>query len=102
MKRLLLTAKKDIALQVRYGFYYATVFVAVIYIAILRQIPEASLSYVLPYLMISNLMITAYFFLAGLILFEKSEGTLEALVVTPLCSGEFLGASWCRYPCWQF
>ncbi len=90
MKRLLVTIKKDIVLQVRYGFYYATLFVAVIYIAILRQIPYESLDYVLPYLMISNLMITAYFFVAGLILFEKNEGTLEALVVTPVRSAEFL------------
>ncbi|MFH1853132.1 MAG: ABC transporter permease [Candidatus Neomarinimicrobiota bacterium] len=90
MKRLLATIIKDIVLQARYGFYFATLFVAAIYIAILRQIPSVSLSYVLPYLMVSNLMITAYFFLAGQILFEKGEGTLEAMIVTPVRSAEFL------------
>ncbi len=92
MKRLLSTIRKDIILQIRYGFYFATLFVAVIFIAILRQIPSGSLGYVLPYLMISNLMITAYFFLAGLVLFEKGEGTLEAMIVTPVRSAEFLVA----------
>lgn len=90
MKRLMATLLKDLRLQARYGFYFATIFVAVIYIAILKQLPAESLGWLLPVLLLSNLMITAYFFVAGLLLFEKSEGTLEALVVTPVRISEFL------------
>ncbi|MBC8402474.1 MAG: ABC transporter permease [Candidatus Marinimicrobia bacterium] len=92
MKSLISTVVKDVRLQVRYGFYFATVFVAIIYIAIIKQLPPASLATILPLLLLSNLTITAYFFVAGLILFEKGESILEALVVTPLPPTAYLTA----------
>ncbi|MBC8400833.1 MAG: ABC transporter permease [Candidatus Marinimicrobia bacterium] len=92
MISLVSTVTKDVRLQVRYGFYFAIVFVAIIYIAIIKQLPLASLGTILPLLLLSNLTITAYFFVAGLILFEKGEGTLEALVVTPLPPAAYLTA----------
>jgi fluoroquinolone transport system permease protein len=36
--------------------------------------------------------ITTYFFIAGLVLFEKGEGILEGLVVTPLQTNEYLAS----------
>ncbi len=92
MNSLVSTVVRDVRLQVRYGFYFATVFVAIIYIAIIKQLPPASLGTILPLLLLSNLTLTAYFFVAGLILFEKGEGTLEALVVTPLPPAAYLTA----------
>ena len=92
MISLVSTVTKDVRLQVRYGFYFAIVFVAIIYIAIIKQLPPASRGTILPLLLLSNLTITAYFFVAGLILFEKGEGTLEALVVTPLPPAAYLTA----------
>ena len=84
------TIIKDIRLQLRYGFYYAAVFVAVLYIAILKTLSMEIVTIILPVILLSNLTITAYFFVAGLLLFEKSEGTLEAIVVTPVRGGEYL------------
>ena len=92
MNSLVSTVVRDIRLQIRYGFYYATVFVALIYVVIIRQLPTDNLGLILPLLLLSNLTITAYFFVAGLILFEKGEGTLEALVVTPLPPAAYLTA----------
>jgi len=92
MNSLVSTVVRDVRLQVRYGFYYATVFVALIYVVIIRQLPADSLGLILPLLLLSNLAITAYFFVAGMILFEKGEGTLEALVVTPLPPAAYLTA----------
>ena len=54
------------------------------WVAGLSLLPEDTLVYSLPVAILSNLTITAYFFVAALILFEKSEGTLQALAMTPL------------------
>ncbi len=90
MSRFLSTIIKDIRLQLRYGFYYAAVFVALLYIVILKTLSLEIVVIILPVVLLSNLTITAYFFVAGLLLFEKSEGTLDAIVVTPVCRGEYL------------
>jgi hypothetical protein len=43
-------------------------------------------------LIFGNLLINGFFFMAGLVLLEKGEGTLEAQVVTPLRTGEYLAS----------
>ncbi len=90
MNRLLSLARCDVRLQVRQGFYIAGAFVAVVWIVILTQIPFADLGRVMPAFLFLNLMVTTFYFVAGLVLYEKEEGTLEALVVTPLRVGEYL------------
>lgn len=90
MKRLFATMTVDARLQVRNGFYYAATFVAVIFALLLRWVPASQLGRYLPALVFSNLMINAFYFIGGLVLLEKGEGTLEAQVVTPLRSSEYL------------
>lgn len=92
MTRLLATMRWDVRLQFRYGFYYAGVFVTVVWVIILRQFPPATLNLVLPAFVLLGLNITTYYFIAGLVLFEKGEGTLEALVTTPLRVKEYLAS----------
>lgn len=92
MKRLLATIRTDLRLQLRNGFYIAAAFVVVVLVILLRQLPEASRSLGLPMLIYGNLLINGFFFMAGLVLLEKGEGTLEAQVVTPLRTGEYLAA----------
>ena len=41
---------------------------------------------------LGNLVMINFYFVAGLVLLEKGEGTLEAQVVTPLASWEYLAA----------
>jgi fluoroquinolone transport system permease protein len=43
-----------------------------------------------PPVLLENLVINAFYFMAGMVLLEKGEGTLEAQVVTPLRPGEYL------------
>ncbi len=81
----------DVRLQFCYGFFYAGVFVAVIWLAILRLIPTESLKTVLPAFLLGQAL-TTFYFVAGLVSLEKSEGTLEALIVTPVGSGEYLAS----------
>jgi fluoroquinolone transport system permease protein len=92
MKRLLATIRTDLRLQLRNGFYIAAAFVVVVLVILMRQLPEASRSLGLPMLIFGNLLINGFFFMAGLVLLEKGEGTLEAQVVTPLRTGEYLAS----------
>lgn len=89
-KRLYNTMLWDIRLQFRNGFYYATLIVAVTAAILLRQLPKDTLAWVLPVFILGNLLMNGFYFISGLVLLEKGEGTLEAQVVTPLRSQEYL------------
>jgi len=92
VSRFVATLRNDVRLQLRYGFYVAGAFVATIWIAILTQMPPDGVRVALPAFLFLNGLTTTFFFVAGLVLFEKREGVLAALVVTPLREGEYLAA----------
>ncbi|MBA2244570.1 MAG: ABC transporter permease [Gemmatimonadetes bacterium] len=92
MRRLLAAARGDVRLQTRNGFYYATLFVIVTWMLLVGFLPIPDLGWILPALVAGNLVITTFYFIAALVLLEKDENTLEALVVTPLRPGEYLAA----------
>ena len=92
MRRLLATMNCDVRLQVRNGFYYAVVFVLACWGLLMWQLPAFDCRLFLPALVLGNLTMTAFYFIGGLVLLEKSEGTLEAQVVTPLRVGEYLAS----------
>jgi fluoroquinolone transport system permease protein len=90
MKRLIATTVCDIRLQVRNGFYYAAAFVATFWALALSRIPAHLLTPWMPVFVLSNILINTFYFMAGLVLLEKAEGTLMAQSVTPLRSWEYL------------
>jgi fluoroquinolone transport system permease protein len=90
MKRLLSTMCLDARLQVRNGLYHAATFVALAFVMLLKQFPQLDLSRLWPAIILENLVVNSYYFVAGLVLLEKGEGTLEAQVITPLRSAEYL------------
>lgn len=92
MIRLTATIGCDIRLQARNGFYYAAGFVALFWMLMLSQVTAANLGWLMPVFILSNLLINTFYFVAGLVLLEKEEGTLLAQSVTPLRSGEYLAA----------
>ncbi len=92
MTRLFAAVRSDARLQVRYKFYHAGVFVTIIWVAMLRVVPHEVLTALMPVFLFFAINITTFYFIAGSVLFEKGEGTLEALVVTPLRVSEYLFA----------
>ena len=92
MTRLLPTLLFDIKLQFRYGFFHVGAFMALVSLLILRLFSDENLEIILPALLLESFLITTFYFIAGLFLLEKGEGVLEALVVTPLRTGEYLGS----------
>ncbi len=92
MTRLLVTAAWDVRLQLRNGFYYAAGIMVLFWIVLLRLVPEHILRPLMPPLVLGNLIINTFYFVGGLVLLEKREGTLQAQVVTPLRTWEYLTA----------
>jgi fluoroquinolone transport system permease protein len=96
VRRLALALRNDVRLQLRQGFYAAAAFVAIIAAAALWYLQETVSSglwaTLLPPLVLSNLIMGTFYFVAGLVLLERSEGTLAALVVTPLRQTEYLAS----------
>ena len=90
MTRLASALKLDFQLQLRYGFYYAAIFITLVWAVIIRLLPAWSMSAALPVVMFTDLATVGFFFIAGMILFEKGEQTLFAVVVTPLRFWEYL------------
>jgi fluoroquinolone transport system permease protein len=96
MKRFLATLRCDVRLQFRNGFFYATGFVLLIWALVIRQFGSSgvalNLDWLLPAMLLNNLLIGSFYFLGGLVLLERGEGTLEAQVVTPLRVSEYLAS----------
>lgn len=92
MSRLTSTIRWDFQLQLRNGFYYVSAFVAAALVILLRQLPEVNWAQWWPVIIMENLLINSFYFMAGLVLLEKGEGTLEAQIVTPLRPWEYLNA----------
>jgi fluoroquinolone transport system permease protein len=83
----------DVIVQARNGFYWASAFLIIIISALLLYIPESARTdsaLWVPAILAINLQITTFFFVAGLMLLERDEGTLHALAVSPLSPSGYL------------
>lgn len=83
----------DVIVQARNGFYWASAFLVIIISALLLYVPEsarANSAIWVPAILAVNLQIITFFFVAGLMLLERDEGTLNALAVSPLSASGYL------------
>lgn len=92
MNRLWATLVCDVRLQWRNGFYYAAAVVTALFALLLAQTPSPEVRRLLPAVIVNNLIVNGFYFVGGLVLLEKGEGTLQAQVVTPLRRREYLAA----------
>jgi fluoroquinolone transport system permease protein len=88
--RLFSGLRWEIVLQWRNGFYAATFFLMAIWALLATQIPHLDLRAYLPGILAGNLLVGSFYFMAGLVMLERTEGSLTARVVTPLRIGEYL------------
>ncbi|MGB0386214.1 MAG: hypothetical protein ACPGWR_15505 [Ardenticatenaceae bacterium] len=91
MRRLLSAIKTDVTVQVRNNLYAIGIGVGALVAVVLSQLasPE-QLSLAVPTLMLLVVGGTTLLYVAGMILFEKDEGTLNAVIVSPLRPAEYL------------
>jgi fluoroquinolone transport system permease protein len=94
-KRLQSALRWDLAGQYRQGFYAASAFFALVWIGLLSPLPWderlAPDRLILAFVTL-NLVITTFYYMSALVLFEKSEGALAGLAVSPLRDYEYLAA----------
>jgi fluoroquinolone transport system permease protein len=90
MSRLAATIRTDTRVQFRNGFYFATAFVVVFSILLLRWLPAEAAMLILPVVILENVLVNTFYFVSGLLLLERVEGTFVAQSVTPLRDDEYL------------
>jgi fluoroquinolone transport system permease protein len=93
MTPILHALRWDVIVQARNGFYWASALLVIIISALLLYVPEsarADSAVWVPAILAVNLQITTFFFVAGLMLLERDEGTLNALAVSPLSASGYL------------
>lgn len=93
MTAFLTALRWDVVLQARNGFYWASAFVVVVIGGLLLAVPEtvrSNQAALVPAILAINLQSTTFFFVAGLMLLERDEGTLTALAVSPFTAEGYL------------
>ncbi len=93
MTRLLATMKLDFTIQQRNNLYTISIGLAILLTLIARfAFDRAMLTATLPAMFVLGIGGTTYMFLAGMIIFEKNERTLNSLIVTPLTTWEYIAS----------
>ncbi|MGH3557352.1 MAG: fluoroquinolone transporter permease [Mycobacterium sp.] len=92
MSRLASAARLELTLQVRQKFLHAAVFSGLIWLAVLLPMPASLRPVAEPYVLLGDISIIGFFFIAGTVFFEKQERTLGAVISTPLRFWEYLVA----------
>ncbi len=92
MTRLASALRLELTVQVRQKFLQAAIFSGFIWLAVLLPMPAQLRPVAEPYILLGDISIIGYFFIAGTVFFEKQERTLGAVISTPLRFGEYLAA----------
>jgi fluoroquinolone transport system permease protein len=92
MTRLMSAVRLELTLQVRQKFLHAGIFSGLIWLAVLLPIPVGLRSVAEPYVLLGDISIIGFFFIGGIVFFERQERTIAAIVSTPLRFWEYLGA----------
>jgi fluoroquinolone transport system permease protein len=92
VSRLSAALRLDLRLLWRYRVLYAGAVVAALWVLVLAQLPPEARPLALPFALFTDLAVVGYYFLAGLVLLEREEGSLAALAVSPLRFPEYLGS----------
>ena len=90
MRRLNACIRGDLLLQVKYGFYAVYAILTVLYILLLKRLPDQVLDMAVPLIIFTDPSLLGFYFIGALILLEKGENTLECLIATPLRIWEYL------------
>ncbi len=93
MSRLAHTLALDVRLQWRNRLYYVGAGVVLLMVYLLRAFfTHDQMAVALPAFLFFAVGGTVWFYLGGMVLLEKGEGTLDPLTVTPLRAHEYLGS----------
>ncbi len=80
----------DFKLLLKYNIVTIAIVIALLYILLLRSLPFPNLDYLSILLVISDPAMFGVLFIGVLVLYEKDNNTLNALIVTPLKPSHYL------------
>jgi fluoroquinolone transport system permease protein len=92
MTRLASAFRLELTLQIRQRFLHAAVFSGLIWLSVLLPMSHGLRMVAEPYILLGDISIIGFFFIAGTVFFEKQERTLGAVISTPLRFWEYLAA----------
>ena len=92
MTRLASALRLEVTLQYRQKFLHAAIVSGLIWLAVLLPMPHSLRPVAEPYVLLGDISIIGFFFVAGTVFFEKQERTLSAVISTPLRFWEYLAA----------
>lgn len=90
MKTLIRLIKWDFTLQLRYNIVTIAIIISALYILLFKSLPGDNLDPLLILLILSDPAMFGVMFIGVLVLYEKDNNTLDALIVTPLKSSQYL------------
>lgn len=88
--RLKLLIKSDFKLQVKYGIILALFVMTAVWIGMLWFFPTSTMNFVIPIAFITDFAVTGFMLFAAMIFFEKGQGTIHAVVTTPVKVSEYI------------
>lgn len=92
MKDLLTLLRWDVVMQVRYGFWVSGLAITLTWTVLLRALSPQYLEIWLPCVLYFDIGIIGLMFVAGVFFFERRQGVIDALVVTPMCTADWLAS----------
>ena len=84
--------RADFKLQWRYGLWYAAIFVTLLWIVISYLVDIQHFARLLPFIFFVDLAGFGFYLIGGMVLFERDDGVLEGLIVTPLRAVEYIAS----------
>jgi fluoroquinolone transport system permease protein len=88
--RLAACLRNDMRLQVRHGFYVVYLAVSVLYVVVLRLLPLDWRTLVAPLVIFTDPAILGLFLIGAFLTYERDDGTLDTLFVSPVKVSDYL------------
>lgn len=92
MSRWTSALRLEVAILVRQRFAHAAVLSGLLWLALLLPMPPHLRRIIEPYVLVGDITIIGFFFIGGLVFFERQERTLGAVMCSPLRFREYLSA----------
>ena len=90
LNRMITSLKADFLFQLKHGFYYVYIILALFYLIILSQFNTSIAKIILPIVIYTDPAVLGLFFIGGIVLLEKEQGILSLLYITPLRIWEYI------------